>query len=127
MSRPSRVAATTPALRVNLRRLKAEFDEAYAEIEDATDRDSESFRAAEMAYRIWIKAIDGAALALLDDVEALESDGRDADEGRRDTRSSRASGTAHLNPAEVDHLFADLADIMDARGALGAPDDLLDS
>ena len=71
----TRIAAITPAHREHLRQMKADFDQAYAEIEDVNDRTSPSFRNAEALYRAWIKVIDAQALALLDDLDAFDIGG----------------------------------------------------
>ena len=68
----TRIAAITPAHRNYLRQLKTDFDQAYAEIDDLSDRTSPRFRAAEALYRVWIKSIDAHAMALLDDLDAFD-------------------------------------------------------
>ena len=71
----TRIAAITPAHREHLRQLRADFDRAYDAIEDVYDRSSPRFRDAETLYRVWIKAINSMAMALLDDLDALDIGG----------------------------------------------------
>ncbi len=121
----TRVAAITPAHREHLRNLKADFDRAYAVIEDVTDRGSDSFRAAEALYRVWIKAIDARAMALLDDLDALDIGGG----GPRPEPQPQDQARPHYSPVspiragEVDHVFAEMDDILHARDLLGEEDE----
>ena len=116
----TRIAAITPAHRDHLRRLKAEFDRAYAEIVDLSDRASPSFRAAENLYRAWIKAIDAQALALLDDLDACDIGGG----GPRPEPPGRPamSPVARVRAGEVDHVFAEMDDVLHARDLIDEDD-----
>lgn len=118
----TRIAAITPAHREHLRRVKAEFDRAYAEIDDVTDKTSPSFRAAEALYRTWIKAIDSQALALLDDLDAFDIGGG----GPRPEPQRRQvySPVKPVRADDVDHVFAEMDDILHARDLIGEQDEL---
>ena len=118
----TRIAAITPAHRDHLRRLKSEFDRAYANIVDVTDRTSPSFRAAEVLYRGWIKAIDAQALALLDDLDAFDIGGG----GPRPDVGDRvpSSPVARVRAGEVDHVFAEMDDVLHARDLIDDEDDV---
>ncbi len=118
----TRIAAITPAHREHLRRLKAEFDRAYAEIDDVSDRGSPSFRAAETLYRTWIKAIDSQAMALLDDLDAFDIGGG----GPRPEPPQRPaySPVKPVRADDVGHVFAEMDDILHARDLIGEQDDL---
>ena len=109
----TRIAAITPAHREQLRQLKADFDRAYAAIPDVTDRGSDGFRAAEALYRTWIKAIDAQALALLDDLDALDIGGGGPRPEPRE--EPHYSPRAPIRAGEVDHVFAEMEDILHAR------------
>lgn len=116
----TRIAAITPAHREHLRRLKADFDRAYAAIEDVTDRSSTGFRTAESLYRTWIKAIDGHALALLDDLDAFDIGGG----GPRPEPQARPASGPQTRASDVDHIFAEMDEILLARDLIGEPYDL---
>lgn len=116
----TRVAAITPAHRDQLRKAKGDFDRAYAAIPDLDDRTSREFREAEALYRVWIKAIDARALALLDDLDAFDIGGG----GPRPAppAPSQRSPVAPVLATEVDHVFAEMEDILHARDLIGEPD-----
>lgn len=122
----TRVAAITPAHREHLRQLKADFEQAYDAIEDIRDRTSFSFRAAESSYRAWIKAIDAQAMALLDDLDALDIGGG----GPRPATPPVARVYSPISPVragDVDHVFSEMEDILHARDLIedeGEADDL---
>lgn len=120
----TRIAAITPAHREHLRRLRAEFDEAYAAIEDVSDRCSESFRTAAALYRTWIKAIDAHALALLDDLDAFDIGGGGSRPEPADRR--RFSPVPSVSVDEVDHVFSEMDDILHAREFIDDRDDAAD-
>ncbi|RYB02201.1 hypothetical protein [Lichenibacterium ramalinae] len=109
----TRIAAITAAHREHLRQLKADFDQAYAAIEDLSDRSSASFREAESLYRVWIKAIDSQALALLDDLDALDIGGG----GPRPapTAPGTYSPVLSVKAGDVDHVFSEMEDMLHAR------------
>ena len=107
----TRIAAITPAHREYLRQLKVDFDQAYDVIEDVTDRSSPSFRSAEARYRTWIKAIDSHALALLDDLDALDIGGG----GPRPQARGPYSPVAPVGVGDVDHVFSEMEDMLHAR------------
>ncbi|WP_237477256.1 hypothetical protein [Lichenibacterium dinghuense] len=119
----TRIAAITPAHREHLRQLKADFDRAYDAIEDVTDRSSPSFRGAEARYRTWIKAIDSQALALLDDLDALDIGGG----GPRPQASPPARGpyspVASVGVGDVDHVFSEMEDMLHARDLIEDEDE----
>ena len=116
----TRVAAITPAHREHLRKVKGDFDRAYAAIPDVTDRNSREFREAEALYRVWIKAIDAQALALLDDLDAFDIGGG----GPRPEPPPPRQGSpvAPVLATDVDHVFAEMEDILHARDLIGEPD-----
>ncbi|MCW6511420.1 hypothetical protein [Lichenifustis flavocetrariae] len=101
--------------------MKSEFDAACADVEDFSDRSSTSFRTAQDLYRTWIKAIDGAALALLDDLDALDRAQSDATKGS--SFSPVYSPVEAMRPGEVDHVFAEIDDALQARAIVSASDD----
>ena len=68
-----RTGAIGPDHRANLRHLRASFDAAFDALEDPSDRTSPEFAEAELRYKAWIKAIDGVALTLLDDLDTWEA------------------------------------------------------
>ena len=103
----------TPAHRDQLLRSKLEFDAACAAVDDFSDRSSPAFQAAQDLYRIWIKAIDSAALALLSDLDAL--DVADADRSPAGDPGGARSPVEAIRPGEVDHVFAELDDLQQAR------------
>lgn len=109
----TRIAAITPAHREHLRELKADFDRAYEAIEDLSDRSSPRFRDAEAAYRTWIKAIDSQAMALLDDLDALDIGGG----GPRPAAPIRGpySPIASVRAGDVDYVFSEMEDMLHAR------------
>ncbi len=109
----TRIAAITPAHREYLRQLKSDFDQAYAAIDDLSDRTSTGFRVAEAAYRVWIKSIDAHAMALLDDLDAFDIGGG----GRRPAPQERRhfSPVTPIRAGEVDHIFAEMEDVLHAR------------
>ena len=76
-----RAGAIGPDHRANLRHLRATFEAAFDAIEDPSDRTTPEFAEADFHYRAWIKAIDGVAMTLLDDLDAWESSAREG-EGR---------------------------------------------
>ena len=117
----TRIAAITPAHRNYLRQLKTDFDQAYAEIDDLSDRTSPRFRAAEALYRVWIKSIDAHAMALLDDLDAFDIGGG----GRRPEPQQRQhiSPVAPIGAGEVDHIFAEMEDVLHARDLIEDPND----
>lgn len=120
-----RVPLVSPAQRDHLVRLKTEFDAACARIDDFSDRDSPAFRTAQDLYRTWIKSIDAAALALLDDLNALDTD--DArDDPARSPDGVRASPVEAIPPGEVDHVFAELDDLLQVRAIVTEDDDDMD-
>lgn len=116
----TRLASLTQAHRDHLRGLKAEFDTACAAVPDFADRTSPAFLTARDLYRTWIKAIDAAALTLLDDLDALDGTGRDP-------ASSRPHGVYSpveaVRPGEVDHVFAEIDDNLQALAIVDAPED----
>ena len=116
----TRVAAITPAHRDRLRTIKGDFDRAYASIPDIDDRTSREFREAEALYRLWIKAIDAQALALLDDLDAFDIGGG----GPRPEPPAPVprSPVASVLATDVDHVFAEMEDILHARDLIGEPD-----
>ena len=123
----TRIAAITPAHREHLRQLKADFEQAYDAIPDVSDRSSPAFRAAEALYRAWIKAIDAQAMALLDDLDALDIGGG----GPRPAPSVQRlySPIAPVRAGEVDHVFSEMEDMLHARDLIedeDSDDDLLE-
>lgn len=118
----TRIAAITPAHREHLRQLKADFNRAYDAIEDVADRSSQSFREAEARYRTWIKAIDSQALALLDDLDALDIGGG----GPRPEAPVRSSYSpiAPVRVGDVDHVFLEMEDMLHVRDLIEDEDDL---
>lgn len=117
-----RPASITPAHRDHLRRLKSEFDEACAAVPDFADQASPAFRTARELYRTWIKAIDAVALALLDDLDALDGDREAQAAGPR----RAASPVEAVRPGEVEHVFAEIDDGLQARAMVDADDADLD-
>ncbi len=117
----TRIAAITPAHREYLRQLKTDFDQAYAEIDDISDRTSPKFRAAEALYRAWIKSIDLHAMALLDDLDAFDIGGG----GRRPEPQERRhfSPVAPIRAGDVDHIFAEMEDVLHARDLIDDAND----
>ena len=111
----------TPAHRANLRKLKAEFDEAFAAIDDLSDRSSDTFRHAELRYKAWIRAIDAQALALLDDLDAYDLGSGPA------TASNHAqaarSPVEPVRSSEVSRVFAEMEDLLQAQDIISPGDD----
>lgn len=117
----TRIAAITPAHRTYLRQLKADFDAAYAAIEDMSRRDSDSFLVADRLYRVWVKAIDGYALALLDDLDALDIGGLGSSQPAQEGRSGPA--IEQVLPENVEHIFRDLSNALHVPELVGTPGD----
>lgn len=119
----TRIAAITPAHREHLRQLKADFDRAYEAVDNLSDRSSPSFRYAEASYRTWIKAIDSQAIALLDDLDALEIGGG----GPRPAPPilGSYSSIASVRANEVDHVFLEMEDMLHARDLIADEDDAM--
>lgn len=117
----TRIAAITPAHREHLRQLKADFDRAYDAIEDVYDRSSPRFRDAEALYRVWIKAIDSMAMALLDDLDALDIGGG----GPRTAAPVRSpySLIASVRAGDVDLAFQEMEDVLHARDLIEDEED----
>lgn len=117
----TRIAAITPAHREHLRQLKADFNRAYDAIEDVSDRSSASFRNAEVLYRAWVKAIDSQAMALLDDLDALDIGGG----GPRPAPLARTpySPIASVGAGDVDHVFLEMEDLLHARDLIEDQED----
>ena len=117
----TRIAAITPAHREHLRQLKADFDRDYEAVEDMSDRSSSSFRNAEASYRAWIKAMDSQAMALLDDLDALDIGGG----GPRPPTPVRAPSSPidSVRAGDVDHIFLEMEDILHARDLIEEEED----
>ena len=116
-----RPASITAAHRDHLRRLKTEFDEACAAVPDFADQTSPAFRAARDLYRTWIKSIDAVALALLDDLDALDGATPEAPQPARSRRA--ASPVEAVRPGEMEHVFAEIDDGLHARSIVDASDE----
>ena len=118
MSPPPLVTAER---RAHLRRLKADFDAAFAAIEDVFDRTGEAYLAAEAAYKVWRRAIDADAISLIDDLEALEAAHGDREpvavQSFIHPRTSRP-----LSPTEMDNVFAEISESMHVRETIGIDD-----
>jgi hypothetical protein len=86
-----------------------------------SQRDSESFRAAEALFRIWVKAIDGHALLLLDDLDALDMGGSDP----LYPKQSEGSGPPinAVPSGSVEHMCRDLEDALHVPELVGTPGD----
>lgn len=93
--------AIGPDHRANLRHLRATFEAAFDAIEDPSDRTTPEFSEADFHYRAWVKAIDGAAMALLDDLDAWEASAKEGE--------GRATGVVPQSPAVPE--TRDLADL----------------
>lgn len=117
----TRIAAITPAHREHLRQLKADFDRAYDAIDDVSDRASPSFREAEARYRTWIKAIDSQALALLDDLDALDIGGGGP---RPAPIRGPYSPIISVRAGDVDHVFSEMEDMLHARDLIEDEDEI---
>lgn len=116
----TRSPGITPQRRAHLRRLKAEFDAAYADV-DVSDRTSEAYRVAESLYKDWRRAIDADAITLLDDLDALDTgDGAGPGPGSPQPPLRQTAAT-QINKAEIDHVFADMDDLKQLREAIGGP------
>ncbi len=106
--------------------MKADFDQAYVEIEDVNDRSSPSFRNAEALYRAWIKVIDTQALALLDDLDAFDIGGGGPRPEPQPSPRAYYSPVAPMRAGEVDHVFAEMDDVLHARDLIN-DDDVLET
>ena len=65
----------TAQTRIELRRLKREFDLAFARLRRDADADDPDYRAAREAYGLWRVAIDQYGEPLLDMLDAAEAQG----------------------------------------------------
>lgn len=72
-----RTAAISPEHRANLRHLRATFEAAFDAIDDLSDRSGPEYVEADRCYRVWVRAIDEVAIALLDDIDSLEATAKD--------------------------------------------------
>lgn len=117
-----RFPLVTPAQRDHLLRLKTEFDAACASVDDFSDRTSPAFQTAQNLYRIWIKSIDAAALALLSDLNAFDTNyaglSPDSDSG-----NASASPVEPIRSGDIDHVFAELDDLLHARAIVTEDED----
>ncbi len=114
-----RTGAIGPDHRANLRLLRASFQAAFDAVEDPSDRTTAEFAEAEVRYKIWIKAIDGVAMALLDDVDTWEAITK-AD-GRQVVELVPQAASASEAPDLVD-LFASTSDFDRTRDLIGSSD-----
>lgn len=115
-----RTAAISPEHRANLRHLRATFEAAYEAMDDPSDRSSLQYVEADRCYRVWIRAMDEVAMALLDDIDSLEAAARDMA-----SRPSDIVPRALAMPEMTDRadLFADSIDFEQARELIGAPEE----
>lgn len=118
------VAAITPTHRRCLRQLKADFDAAYSAIDDLSERESDSLRNAEALFRAWIKAIDRHALALLDDLDALDIE--EGDRSRATLGEGRGPRIEPIPSGSIEHMFRGLDDALHVPELVGTPGDQTD-
>ena len=114
-----RTGAIGPDHRANLRLLRASFQAAFDAVEDPSDRTTAEFAEAEVRYKIWIKAIDGVAMALLDDVDTWEAIAKV--DGRQVVDVVPQAASVSEAPDLVD-LFASKSDFDRTRDLIGSPD-----
>jgi hypothetical protein len=107
--------------RANLRRLRAEFQLAYDAVENLTDRTSAEFLEADRHYRTWIKAIDGVALALLDDIDGFEAAIEAGELSPADVVRPLHYG---VEAEDVSAIFRDLGDFEQTRELVGTSLDI---
>ncbi len=114
-----RTGAIGPDHRANLRHLRASFEAAFDAVEDPSDRSTPEFAEADARYRAWIKAIDGVAIALLDDLDTWEAAAKT--EGRQSADVVPQTVAVPEAPDLVD-LFGASSDFERTRDLVGNSD-----
>ena len=94
--------------RALLRRLKAEFDEAFADVEPLSDRSSVAYRMAEEAYKDWRRVSDTETIALIDD---LDTAAVETDKLRRELSALKRlpeSAVPLIDQIDAEHVFEEI-------------------
>ena len=112
-----RTGAIGPEYRANLRHLRASFEAAFDALEGPSDRTSPEFAEAEARYKIWIKAIDGVAMALLDDLDTWEAVAR---VNEHQAVNTVPKTVAILDAPDLVDLFGGVSDFERTRDLIGS-------
>ena len=101
------MAAVTPQIRSELRRLKSDFDIAFARLRRDAEPDDPDYRIAREAYGHWRVAIDQYGVPLLDMIDAADASGSLPHMGARVRRSPIEPLTAEQQ-ADLRATFQDI-------------------
>ena len=114
----------TSERRAFLRRLKVEFDNAFAQVDPSMDRNESRYLHAEEAYKQWRRAIDRDSLDLFDDLDAAEEENVRLLDKVRELANSRSVGRppTPMPDAEVEGLFEEMDRTMILLDAIGLSD-----